>query len=70
MNVSYCMNASSYTTFDTKNLYAYVYERGKSLLHNLSIISMIVQISSISTLTMKSMRNELIKNSDKLWISN
>jgi hypothetical protein len=69
-NVSYIINADSLSTYATKNLYSYVFARAKTLLHQNSFISMIVQISSISTPNMELMTQEILSGSSANWISN
>ena len=69
-NVSYKITANSLSTYATKNLYSYVFARSKVLLHQDSFISLIVQISAVSTPNMESMAQEIRSGSSANWISN
>lgn len=66
----YKLNPVYYNTYQSRNLYSYIFERSKIFLKNYSRIGMIVQISSISTPTMESMCQEVKRNSINNWISN
>ncbi|MDO9341194.1 MAG: Eco57I restriction-modification methylase domain-containing protein [Bacteroidales bacterium] len=67
---SYVLDELVFKTFPTRNLYSFVFERSKQLLHSRSRISMIVQISSISTPNMEEMVEEINRNSSNNWLSN
>ena len=67
---SYALNELVFKTFPTRNLYSFVFERSKQLLHSRSRMSMIVQISSISTPNMEEMVEEINRNSSNNWLSN
>lgn len=67
---SYRIDEKIYKTFPSRNLYSFVFERGKSLLKSGARIGMIVQISSISTPTMETMVKEIKRNVSTNWLSN
>lgn len=67
---SYSLNELAFKTYPTRNLYSFVFERSKQLLHTSSRIAMIVQISSISTPNMEAMVEEILHDSNNNWLSN
>jgi len=69
-NVSYRIKENIFRTYNTKNLYSFVFERAKNLLHHNSFISLIVQISSVSTPNMEGMVKEILHHASANWISN
>jgi hypothetical protein len=66
----YKIHQNEYSTYKTRNLYSFVFERSKSLLNYNAQIGMIIQISSISTPAMVEMCKEIQGKSSHNWISN
>ncbi len=69
-NNSYIIDTKLYKTTKASNLYAFVYERSQKLTHNGSMSGMIVQISSLSTPSMETMCQEMIRDNSYLFVSN
>jgi len=66
----YEIQAQSYETSSTGNLYAFVWERGKNLTISTGRIGLIVPISSVSTPRMVSLVNTIKRSSERVWVSN
>ncbi|MDY0142018.1 MAG: Eco57I restriction-modification methylase domain-containing protein [Bacteroidales bacterium] len=66
----YALEEKLFKTFKSSNLYAYVFERSQNLMKELSRSGMIVQISCLSTPTMESMCQQMLKDSSFLSVSN
>lgn len=56
-----------YKTYDSKNLYSYVFERSFLICHK--TIGMIVQMSSVATEGMRSLQNFLLEDNCKIYYS-
>jgi len=67
--VSYYILPNNYQTFETKNLYSYVYERSIRLSHKFSRMGLIVQLTVLSAERMGSLQNILLKRGSLYTIS-
>lgn len=66
----YLIEQKIYNTFKSGNLYSFVYERSQQVLHDFSRSGMIVQISSLSTPSMETMCQQMLKDNYLLYVSN
>lgn len=69
-NNSFSVNGMLFETLKCGNIYAYVFERGISILKPNGYISFIVPISIISTLRMNSLREYIYRNTDLTYFIN
>jgi len=59
--VEYKIKEGAFTTFESKNLYAFVYERSLHLAHRASAIGLIVQLTVLSSEKMQSLQDLLLR---------
>ena len=67
---NYLIEQNLYSTYKSRNMYSYVYERSQMLMHELSRSGMIVQISSLSTPSMETMCQCMLADNRLLHVSN
>ncbi|MCK9195425.1 MAG: Eco57I restriction-modification methylase domain-containing protein [Syntrophales bacterium] len=65
----YKLIANNYKTFDSKNLFAYVFDRSFQIATNSANVSLIVQLTSITSENMASLQDMLIKRSSVIVAS-
>ena len=69
-SVPYRVDAELFRTYESRNLYAFVFERAKRLARDTGRVGLIVQISSVSTPAMQSMVAEIKRDAEVTWVSN
>lgn len=66
----YLIDSNRFNVYGSKNLYSYIYELSKKLVHVNARFGLIIQISSVSTPNMQSLVQEIKKETKMHWVSN
>ncbi|MBQ4122220.1 Eco57I restriction-modification methylase domain-containing protein, partial [bacterium] len=67
---SYIIDSNRFNVYESKNLYSYIYELSKKIVHVNARFGLIIQISSVSTPNMQSLVQEMKKDTRIHWVSN